>query len=89
MSVILREFKEIVSDRCKNSSATQIVEYLYSSGVIDEKIMLKYVIRHEYYKRIKEGNQSCFSIKLDLAVQYDVTDTVVKNIIYNNTSINS
>ena len=86
-SELYQEFKEIIADKCNNVSATAIVDYLYTCGVIDSKTMLRYVIRHEYYKRLKENKSSCFSIKLDLAVEYDISDTQVKRIIYDYTDI--
>jgi hypothetical protein len=84
---LINKFKQAIADKCGNATAAQVIEYLHESGVLDERTMLRYVIRDEYYKRLKVGDRTCFEIKIDLAIEYGVSDTTVKNIIYNYTDI--
>lgn len=59
-----------------------LVDYLLKSGIISEQTALRYIIKDEYYKRLKQQDASCFDIKLDLAVEYEVSKSTVDRIIY-------
>lgn len=73
----------IVKERFKGELTIDgLVDYLLQSGIISEKTALRYIIKDEYYKRLKEQNASCFDIKLDLAIEYNVSKSTVDNIIY-------
>ena len=37
-----------------------LVDYLLKSGIISEQTALRYIIKDEYYKRLKKQDASCF-----------------------------
>ena len=56
---------------------------LLDAGLTCEKKLLYWVVKDEYFKRLKtQRDKSCFDIKLDLAVEYDISEDTIKNIIY-------
>lgn len=73
----------IVKERYKGEITVDgLVDYLLKSGIITEQIALRYMIKDEYYKLLKEQDANCFEIKLDLAIKYNVSKTTVESIIY-------
>lgn len=59
-----------------------IINYLLESNIITRQTALRYIIKDEYYKRLKEQNANCFEIKLDLSIKYNVSKPTIDNIIY-------
>jgi len=73
----------IVKERFKGELTIDgLIDYLLKSGMITEQIALRYIIKDEYYKLLKEQNANCFEIKLDLAIKYNVSKPTIDNIIY-------
>ena len=73
----------IVKERFKGELTIDgLVDYLLKSGIISEQTALRYIIKDEYYKRLKEQDASCFDIKLDLSIEYNVSKSTIDNIIY-------
>lgn len=73
---------DVMEGEFSNSDATEVVEWLYNRGIIDDKNVTHYLIKREYHQRLKGRNKSCFEIKSDLAEQFLVSDSTVRNIIY-------
>lgn len=59
-----------------------LIDYLLKSGIITQQIALRYIIKDEYYKRLKKQDANCFDIKLDLSIEFEVSKTTIDNIIY-------
>jgi len=70
-----------IGDRFECSDITPIVNFLQDSGLMEKKTILRYVIKDEYYNRLKTG-KSGYDIKMDLSVEYDIPFDTVTNIIY-------
>jgi len=81
----LELFKKAIAIR--SNSSTDIIDTLLAIGIISEKDMIRYNVRNEYYKRLKEQKQTCFDIKLDLSVEFDLSETTILNIIYRDTHL--
>ena len=60
----------------------RIVSWFVDNGVLDERHILRYLIKAEYQRRTRHNNVNRLKIKLDLAVEYDVSLPTVNNIIY-------
>lgn len=82
MSLLFNSKVGMLKDMVTEQSSSEVIDFLLESGVIDEKVLTRYLIKCEYYRRLKTQNQSCFAIKMDLAADFDVSLTTVKNIIY-------
>lgn len=59
-----------------------LIDYLLKTGIITKQTASRYIIKDEYYRRLKDQNQNCFEIKLDLAIKYNVSKDTVDNILY-------
>ena len=77
------ELKTIMNDQVGEACSTaEFIDYLVKCGLIECKQMFRYLIKHEYYKRLKKQDANCFTIKMDLSVEYDVSKATIENIIY-------
>ena len=84
---MINNFKEglttIVSERFTGSLTIDgLIDYLLQTGIITCQTALRYVVKDEYYKRLKKQDANCFEIKLNLSIKYDVSKTTIENIIY-------
>ena len=79
---------ELIKAKYPEGSCTDMVQYMIDSGLIEEKRALRWVIKWDYYQRLKGKRYKSFNdIKLDLAVDYDVSKRFVDKIIYYYTEI--
>ena len=60
------------------------IDILFNTGLLDEQRAKRYVVKHEYFERVKkaQGAVSCFSIKLDLVAEYNVSRSFVDKLLY-------
>ncbi|MBL4752692.1 MAG: hypothetical protein JKY52_03700 [Flavobacteriales bacterium] len=59
-----------------------LVSWLVDNGVLEERHIIRYLIKAEYQKRTRYNDVNRLKVKLDLAVEYDVSLPTVNNIIY-------
>lgn len=62
----------------------QVIQVMFDTGLIEQKRVIRYVVKHEYFERLKqrEANQSMNDIKLDLSIEYDVSVSYINKLIY-------
>ena len=71
-------------------STDETVLYMFELGLLDNKTVLRYVIRLLYYRRLSmqnETKESCFTIKVEIADKLDVELDFVNNAIYKYTHL--
>jgi len=61
---------------------TELMSFMFEKGIISEKSLRDFLIKHEYTQMLKKQDKSCFFMRLDLADEYDVSENTVKNAIY-------
>lgn len=77
------ELVQILENRFDCCDITQLIHFLIDSGIISEKNLTHYLIKHEYHQRLKDSRDVTFiDIKMDLAAEFDVSYPTVQNIIY-------
>ena len=76
--------KEYLIGLAENMTATEVVEFMLSSGCLSEKHAIRYIIKNEYYKQVfdKKDSRNFTDIKTDLSIESDVSKPTVENIIY-------
>jgi len=74
---------DVIESKFDCCDISQVVEFMFESGIINPKQAQFYLIKNEYYDRLKKrGGESCFQIKADIAAEFDVSFPTVNNIIY-------
>jgi hypothetical protein len=71
-----------IADKFTDGNVNEFVSFLQDSGLIEGKGVIRYIVKDEYYKRLKVGDKSGFDIKMDLAVEYDLSFDKISYIIY-------
>jgi len=64
--------------------STEDIAVLFATGLLNDKTVLRYIVKHEYFARLKKrtNGTSCFDIKIDLAVEYNVSRSFVDKVLY-------
>jgi hypothetical protein len=56
---------------------------MFESGLIEQKRALRWIIKNEYFIRIKTDRSKNFTQhKLDIAVEFDVSESFVNKVLY-------
>lgn len=78
------KIKEYLVGLAENMTATEVVEFMLSSGCLSEKHAVRYIVKNEYYKEVwdKKNTRSFTEIKTDLSVKWNIDKRTVENIIY-------
>lgn len=59
------------------------IDYLWTIGIISEKETKRWLFQKEYYERIKvKDRDTCFSILIDVSVEFGVTHATARNYVY-------
>jgi len=84
MTDVKQELIDTLEAKFQCQDITPMVEFLFESGMADPKRLKYYFLKKEYYQRLKDraDDESCNSIKMDLANDFDCSYPQVKNIIY-------
>ena len=76
--------KEYLIGLAENMTATEVVEFMLSSGCLSERCAVHYIVKNEYYKQVWDKENTCNfkQIKIDLAKEWKVSRPTIENIIY-------
>lgn len=64
----------------------EVLNFFFSSKVIEKKSVLRMIIKSRYFDLLKEG-KSVRSSSLDCAVEFGVSQTFVQNLVYKQRNI--
>lgn len=84
------EFSNLYAQKCGKplDDVQAILKKLLASGLVDKTKLLRSLIRYEYWQEFNKSTQKTLSIRLDLAVKYDVSEAFVRESIYTHTDLN-
>mgnify|MGYP001582353259 CR=1 FL=1 len=77
--------KKAIEKLGKKTSTEQVILWLSNSGVLSELHIIRFLIKSEYFKRLKatkNKKQKRLHIKYDLADEYDLSLPTINNIVY-------
>ena len=73
---------EIIRKKHPELNCIGVVRYLCESGLIEEKRAIRWIIKNEYFIRIKDKSKTFTEHKLDLSVEFDVSRSFIDKILY-------
>ena len=74
---------EILEQQHPHMNCKGLVSVMFESGLIEEKRALRWIIKNEYFIRVKADRTKNFTQhKLDLSIEYDVSRSFVDKVLY-------
>jgi hypothetical protein len=74
---------QILKQKHPELNCTGLVAFMFESGLIEQKRALRWIIKNEYFIRVKKDRNKNFTQhKLDLSIEYDVSRSFVDKVLY-------
>jgi len=67
---------------CNKGDVLELVSWFIESGILEERNIVRYLVKHQYLQRIQEKGHIKQHVKLDLADEFKISLETVNNIIY-------
>lgn len=81
------ELKKILHTKFPEHAVNeQVINFLFSSKIIEHKTILRALVKNKYFELLKAGS-SARSATLDCAIEFNVSQGYVRKMIYRHTNI--
>jgi hypothetical protein len=77
-----KKLLEILKAKHPELNCTGLVAFMFESGLIEEKRALRWIIKNEYFERVKDHSKNFTEHKLDMSIEYDVSVSFVNKVLY-------